>query len=84
MWIGHVYAYVAKWGTLASFSCFSPQGSNLQLKRMLRNSGGVSLLHDKFGLQCVVDNHTLDNNLRKQRWDPLRKAMTKQRGYKRR
>ena len=45
--------------------------------------GVVSLLHDKLGLPCVVDNHTLDDNLRKDGWDPLSKAVTKQRGYKR-
>ena len=77
-------ADVAKWGTLARLSCFSLEGSHVTLKRMLRNSGGVSLLHDKLGLQCVVDNYTLDDNLRKEGWDTLSKAVTKQRGYKRR
>ena len=83
MWIDHMYAYVAKWGTLARFSCFSLEGSHVRLKRTLRNSGRVSLLHDMLGLQCVVDNHTLDDNLRKEGWDLLSKAVTKQRGYKR-
>ena len=71
-------------GTLARFSCVSLEGSHVRLKRTPRNSGGVSFLHDKLVLQCVVDNHTLDDNLRKEGWDPLSKAVTKQRGYKRR
>ena len=40
MWIDHMYAYVAKWGTLVRFSCFGLEG----LKRMLRNSGGGKLV----------------------------------------
>ena len=45
--------------------------------------GGVSLLHDKLGLQCVVDD-TLDDNLRREGWEPMSKAVGKQGGYKRR
>ena len=59
MWVDHMYAYVARWGTIARFSCFALEGSHVRLKRLLRNSGGVSLLNDRSGLQCVVDNHTL-------------------------
>ena len=35
----------------------------MQLKRITRNNGGVSLLHGKMGLQYLVDNHTSDDNL---------------------
>ena len=80
----NMYGYVAKWATLARCSCFRLEGSHVQHKRMPRNNGGVSLLHDKLGLQCVVDNHTLEDNLRKAGWDLLSKAVTTQRGYKRR
>ena len=31
--------------------------------------GGVSLLNDRSGLQCVVDSHTPDDNLRKEGWE---------------
>ena len=41
----------------------------MRLKRLLRNSGGVSLVKDRSGLQCVVDNHILDDNLRKEGWE---------------
>ena len=78
-----MYAHVAKWGTLARFSCFSLEGSDVRLKRMVMNSGVVSLLYGNLGLQCVVDNHTSDDNLRYEGWDPQSKAVTKQRGYKR-
>ena len=50
-------------------------------KRLLRNSGGVSLLNDKMGLQCVVDNHTLDDNLRKEGSEVESRAVTKQAGF---
>ena len=57
MRIDHMYAYVATWGTLGRFNGSHLEGSHVRLKRMGRNSGGESLLHDKLGLQCVVDNH---------------------------
>ena len=84
MWVDHMYAYVARWGTIARFSCFALEGSHVRLKRLLRNSGGVSLLNDRSGLQCVVDNHTLDDHLRKEGWEVESRAVTKQRGFQRR
>ena len=50
MWIDHMYAYVARWGTIARFSCFALEGSHVRLKRLLGNRGGVSLLNDRSGL----------------------------------
>ena len=41
------------------------------------------MLHDKLGLRCVVDNHTLDGNLLKEGWEPLSKAAKKQRDWTR-
>ena len=84
MWVDHMYAYVARWGTIARFSCFALEGSHVRLKRLLRNSGGVSLLNDRSGLQCVVDNHTLDDHLRKEGWEVESRAVNKQRGFQRR
>ena len=83
MWIDHMYAYVARWGTIANFSCFALEGSHVRLKRMLRNSGGVSLLNDRSGLQCVMDNHALDDHVRKEGLEVLSGAVTKQRGLQR-
>ena len=84
MWVDHMYAYVARWGTIARLGCFALEGSHVRLKRLLRNSGGVSLLNDRSGLQCVVDNHTLDDNLRKGGWELQSRAVTKQKGFQRR
>ena len=56
----------------------------MRLKRLLRNSGGVSLLNNESGLQCVVDNHTLDDNLRKEGWEVESRVVTKQTGFQRR
>ena len=84
MWIDHTYAYVARWGTIAKYTCFAFEGSRVRLKRLLRNSRGVSLLNDRLGLQCVVDNYTLDDNLRKEGWEVESRAVTKQRGLQRR
>ena len=84
MWIDHMYAYIARWGTIAKFSCFALEGSHVRLKRLLRNSGGVGFLNDRSGLQCVVDNHTLDDNLRKEGWEVEIRVVTKQRSFQRR
>ena len=39
MWIDHMFAYLCRWGTLATFNCFAFQGSHLRLKRLLWNCG---------------------------------------------
>ena len=46
--------------------------------------GEVSLLRDKFVLHCVVHNHTWDDNLWKEGWNPHITALATPRGYKRR
>ena len=83
MWIDHMYAYVARWGTIAKFSCFALEGSHVRLKRLLRNSGGISLLNDRSGFHCVVDNHKPHDNLRNEVWEVESRAVTKQRGFQR-
>ena len=35
---------------LSKFACFAMEGSHRRLKRMLRNSGGLSLLRGRLGL----------------------------------
>ena len=50
MSIDHMYAYVARWKTIAKFSCFALEGSHVRLKRLLRNSGGVSLRNNRLDL----------------------------------
>ena len=42
---------------------------------MLRNSGGLSLLRGRLGLQVVVDDHTIDDSLRRKRWDRTKRSM---------
>ena len=51
------------------------EGSHRRLKRMLRNSGGLSLLHGRLGVQVVVDNHTIDDSLRAEGWDVTKRSM---------
>ena len=87
MWIGDMYAHVASCGTIARFSCFALEGialesSHVRLKllRTINGGGGVSLVNNKSAL-CVVDNHTLDYNIRKEGWKVESKAVTKQRGF---
>ena len=60
LWIDHMYYFAKKWRILSKFSCFAMEGSHRRLKRMLRNSGGLSLLRGRLGGQVVVDNHTID------------------------
>ena len=43
--------------------------------------GGRSLPNDKSGLQCVVDNQTLDDNLRKEGSEVESRAVNKQSGF---
>ena len=63
LWIDHMYYFAKKWRILSKFSCFAMEGSHRRLKRMLRNSGGLSLLRGRLGVQVVVDNHTIDDSL---------------------
>ena len=64
LWIDHMYLFARKWRILSKFSCFAMEGSHRRLKRMLCNSGGLSLLRGRLGVQVVVDNHSIDDNLR--------------------
>ena len=84
MWMDHMFAYLCRWGNLARFNCFALEGSHVRLKRLPRNIEAVSLLYNKSGLQRVVDNHTLDEHLRKEGWKVTSGAVTKQLGYQRR
>ena len=69
IWCDHLYVYARTWRTLSRFACFGVEGSHRRLKRMLRNSGGVSALKGRGGLQVVVDNHTIDDSLLQYGWD---------------
>ena len=51
------------------------KGSHRRLKRMLRNSGGLSLLRGRLGVQVVVDNHTIDDSLCAEGWDVTKRSM---------
>ena len=42
---------------------------------MLRNSGGLSLLRGRLGVQVVVDNHTIDDSLAAHGWDATQRAL---------
>ena len=50
-------------------------GGHRRLKHMLRNSRGLSLLRGRLGVQVVVDNHTIDDNLRREGWDVTKRSM---------
>ena len=41
---------------------------------MLRNSGGLSLLRRRLGVQVVVDSHTIDDRLAAHGWDVSKTA----------
>ena len=74
LWIDHMYYFAKKWRMLSKFSCFAMEGSHRRLKRMLRNSGGLSLLRGRLGVQVVVDNHTIDDSLWLHGWDATKRA----------
>ena len=75
LWIDHMHFFARKWRILSKFSCFAMGGSHCRLKRMLRNSGGLSLLRGRLGVHIVVDNHTIDDSLRREGWDVTRRSM---------
>ena len=54
LWIDHMNHFAKKWRILSKFFCFAMDGSHRRLKRMLRNSGGLSLLRGRLGVQVVV------------------------------
>ena len=68
LWIDHLYYFAKKWRILSKFSCFAMEGSHRRLKRMLRNSGGLSLLWGRLGVQVVVDKLTIDDSLWSHGW----------------
>ena len=74
LWIDHMYYFAKKWRILSKFSCFAMEGSHRRLKSMLRNSGGLSLLRGRLGVQVVVDNHTIDDSLWLHGWDESTRA----------
>ena len=74
LWIDHMYYFAKKWRILSKFSCFAMEGSHRRLKRMLRNSGGLSLLRRRLGVQVVVDNHTMDDSLWLHGWVATKRA----------
>ena len=75
LWIDHTFFFARKWRILSKFSCFAMEGNHRRLMRMLRNSGGLSLLRGRLGVQVVVDNHTIDDNLRGEGWDVTKRSM---------
>ena len=70
----HVFL-AGKWRILSKFASFAMEGSHQRLKRMLCNSGGLSLLRGRLGLQVVVVNNTIDDTLRRERWGPTKRSM---------
>ena len=54
---------------VSNFAWFAMEDIHCTLQRMLRNNGGLSFLRGRLGLQAVVDNHTIDEGLRREGWD---------------
>ena len=72
-----MYFFARQWRTLSKFSCFAMEDSHRRHidKRMLRNSGGLSLLRGRLGVQVAVDNHTINDSLRAEGWDVTKRSM---------
>ena len=45
-----MYFFALRWRILSKFACFAMERSHQRLKRMLHNSGGLSLGRGKLGL----------------------------------
>ena len=76
--IDHMYFFSRHRRILSKFAYFAMQGSHCRMKRMLQNSAGLRLLRDTLCLQVVVDNHTIDDNLRLLGWEPTKRSMRDQ------
>ena len=70
-----MYFFASKWRILSKFSCFAMECSCCRLKRMLRNSGGLNLVRGRLGVHVLVDNHTIDDSLRRKGWDVTKRSM---------
>ena len=73
-WIDHMYYFANMLRIVSKFSCFPMEGIHRTLKRMLRNSGGLSLLRRRLRVQVVVDNHTIEDSPWSHGWDATRRA----------
>ena len=62
------------YGRIFGSTCFVMEGSHWRMKRMLRYSGGLSLLRGRLGVQVVVDNHTIDDSVAAHGWDVTKRA----------
>ena len=71
LWIDHMFFFARQWQILSKVVCFAMVGSQRQLKGMLCNSGDLSLLRS----MVVLDNHTIDDSLRREGWDPTKRSM---------
>ena len=54
-----MYSFARQWRILSTFTCFAMEGSQ-------RNGGGLSLLQGRLGMQVVMDDHTIDDILRRE------------------
>ena len=75
LWSDHMYFFARKWRILSKYSCFAMEGSHRRLKRMVCNSGGLSLLRGHLGVEVVVDNHTIGDSLCREGWDVTKRSM---------
>ena len=78
LWIDHMYYFAKRWRFLSKICYFAMEGSHRRLKRMLRKSGGLSLLLGRLGVQVVVDSHTIDDSLWSHGWDATKRAQNGQ------
>ena len=75
LWIDHMYFFFCKdLDNPVKMLLLCHGGSHRRLKRMLCNSGGLSLLWGRLGVQVVGDNHTIDDSLAAHTWDATKRA----------
>ena len=75
VWIDHINFFARKCRILSKISCFPMEGGHRRVKRMLRNSAGLSLLRGLLGVQVVVNSHTTYDSLRGEGWDVAKRSM---------
>ena len=74
----HMHFFAKEWRILSKFSCLAMEGSHRRLKRLLCNSGGLSLLRGRLGVQVVVDNDIFHDSQAPHGWDATKRAQNGQ------
>ena len=73
--IYHMHFFARRRRILSKLLCFAMVGSLHRLKPMPRNSKGLSLVRGCLGVQVVAYNHIIDDSLRREGSEVIKRSM---------